>query len=185
MWAADQARCTRCGGTLSSRAPHSLQRVLAWWLAGFLAYIPANLYPMLITDTVKSKSASTIVGGVIELVHYHAYFVAGVVFLASVIIPISKFIAIAYVVLSIRFPRKANSHTLLKIHELVEFIGRWSMVDVFVVAILSALVHLGSVADIFPGVAAICFASSVICTMMAAISLDPRLIWDATEDLNQ
>lgn len=154
----------------------------AWWLAGLLAYIPANLYPMLITNTVGSKSTSTIVGGVIELIHYHAYFVASVVFFASVVIPGTKFFAIAFVALSIRYPRKSNSHFLHKVYEVVEFVGRWSMVDVFVVAILSALVHLGSVADIFPGIAAICFASSVICTMFAALSLDPRLIWDATED---
>ena len=180
VWDRDQTRCTQCGAKLSSRYPQSLQRVWAWWIAGLIAYIPANLYPMMITDTIAHKSAATIIEGVGELIHYHAYFVAGVVFFASVMIPTAKFVAIAYVAIAIRRARKRDEHMLHKLYEVVEFIGRWSMIDVFVVAILSALVHLGSVADIFPGIAAVCFALTVIFTMLSALSLDPRLIWDQT-----
>jgi paraquat-inducible protein A len=104
-----------------------------------------------------------------------------VVLVASVLIPVGKFIAIAYVAWAIRHPREADPHKLHILYEVVEFIGRWSMIDVFVVAILSALVHLGSVADIYPGIAAICFGATVIFTMLSALSLDPRLIWDAFE----
>ena len=176
-----QSRCTRCGSGLESRFRNSTQRVWAWWLAGLIAYIPANIYPMMITDTLVAKYSSTIVGGAIELINDGDALVGGVVLLASVMIPISKFIAIAWVMLAIRRPQRSNAHALHHLYEVVEFIGRWSMIDVFVVAILAALVHLGTVASIFPGVAAICFGSSVICTMLSALSLDPRLIWDAIE----
>lgn len=185
VWPHGPDRCLRCGSRLFSRYPNSMQRVWAWWFAGLIAYIPANLYPMLYTDVLASESASTIIGGVIELIHYKSYFVAAVVFFASVMIPISKFIAIAWIALTIRRPVSDKAHSLHLVYEVVEFIGRWSMIDVFVVAILSALVHLGAVADIHPGVAAICFAISVIFTMLSALSLDPRLIWDQTGDKNK
>lgn len=174
--------CARCHGRLHSRFPHSVQRTWAWWIAGLIAYVPANLYPMMITQTLVGTYKSTIVGGAMELVHAGELFVGGVILLASVVIPTGKFLAIAYVLLAIQFPRRINAHLLHKVYEVVEFIGRWSMVDVFVVAILSALVHLGTVAEIYPGIAAICFGSTVILTMISALSLDPRLIWDATEE---
>lgn len=179
VWPAGTEHCHRCGATLSSRVPHSLSHVWAWWIAGLIAYIPANLYPMLITSSLAHSGGSTIVGGVIELVHYESYFVAAVVFFASVMIPIAKFCAVAWLALAVRKAGRINGHMLHKTYEVVEFIGRWSMIDVFVVAILSALVHLGSVVDIYPGTAAICFGLSVIFTMLSALSFDPRLIWDA------
>ncbi|MCA8879264.1 MAG: paraquat-inducible protein A [Rhodobacteraceae bacterium] len=174
--------CPRCKGRLHSRFPHSLQRTWAWWIAGLITYVPANLYPMMIMDTFVTSYKSTIVGGAIELIHSGDAFVGLVVILASVVIPTSKFLAIAYVALALRNPRKVNPHLLHKVYEVVEFIGRWSMIDVFVVAILSALVHLGAVATILPGIAAISFGSTVIFTMFSALSLDPRLIWDTTEE---
>ncbi len=174
--------CPRCHGRLHSRFPHSLQRTWAWWIAGLIAYVPANLYPMMVTQTVVGTYKSTIVGGAMELIHHGDAFVGIVILLASVVIPAGKFLAIAYVLLAIQNPRRTNGHLLHKVYEIVEFIGRWSMIDVFVVAILSALVHLGSVAEIYPGIAAICFGSTVVLTMISALSLDPRLIWDATED---
>lgn len=178
VWPLDQTHCGRCGARMSSRYPNSMQRVWAWWIAGLIAYIPANLYPMLITDTLVSKGSNTIVGGVIELIHHHAYFVGGVVFFASVMIPCAKFASIALLALAIGRRAKLNAHSLHLLYEIVEFVGRWSMIDVFVVAILSALVHLGTVADIYPGIAAVSFALSVIFTMLSALSFDPRLIWD-------
>jgi paraquat-inducible protein A len=181
VWPQGRTRCGRCDSRLHSRFPNSLQRVWAWWLAGLVAYVPANLYPMLITDTVVSNSASTIIGGVIELFHHHAYFVGGVVFFASVVIPCSKFAAVALLALAIHRQHNTNGHGLHRLYEIVEFVGRWSMIDVFVVAILSALVHLGSVANIYPGIAAVSFALSVVFTMIAAISFDPRMIWDGLE----
>lgn len=173
--------CPRCGSALHSRIPASLQRVLAWLLVGLMCYIPANLLPMLRTRTFGRETDSTIVGGVIELAHHGAWDIAIVVFVASVVIPISKFTVIVYLVYSIRFRVALDVHTRVRLYEIVEFIGRWSMIDVFVVAILTALVQLGFIASINPGSAAVFFALSVAFTMLAAQSLDPRLIWDSTE----
>ncbi|SFT62492.1 paraquat-inducible protein A [Sedimentitalea nanhaiensis] len=183
VYRATQARCRRCGARLSSRDETSLQRVWAWWLAGLIAYIPANLYPMLKTTTMGHELSSTIVGGVIELIDYQSYSVAVIVFTASVVIPICKFIAIAFLAYSVQFRRGRGRGGLARQHlyEMVEFIGRWSMIDVFVVAILSSLVQFQFVASIHPGIAAVSFALSVAFTMLSAQSFDSRLIWDADE----
>ena len=171
-------RCRRCHSALTSRDEQSQQKVWAWLIAGIIAYIPANVYPMLRTRTLVEDTQSTIIGGVIELINYGNYGIAFVVFFASVMIPIGKFIAIIYLALSIRRHSLTDAHQRHRLYDIVEFIGRWSMIDVFVVAILSALVQLDAVATINPGIAAVSFALSVIFTMLAAQSFDPRLIWD-------
>lgn len=176
--------CRRCHARLESRDLMSLQRVWAWLLAGLIVYVPANLYPMLRTTQLYKTQDSTIVGGVVDLVHHGAYAIAAVVFIASVVIPVGKFIAIAYLAVLLKRPQKSNPHRLHKVHHAVELIGRWSMVDVFVVAILVALVQFGGVASIAPGLAAACFALSVVFTMLSAQAFDPRLIWDATDQEN-
>ncbi len=176
--------CPRCGGRLSSRDATAMQRVWAWWIVGLLFYIPANLYPMLLTRTAGLTAESTIVGGVIELAHYGAYGVAGIVFFASVIIPVGKFLAIGYLAVVVQRPHGKKPTTLLHLFEVVEWIGRWSMIDVFVVAILVALVQFNLVATINPGFAAICFALSVVFTMLSAISFDSRRIWDQIERIS-
>lgn len=173
--------CPRCGSALHQRVPYSLQRVLAWLAVGFLCYIPANLLPMLKTRTLGHELDNTIVGGVVELLHHGAWGVASIVFLASVLIPITKFVVILYLLYSIRFRVHLDIHTRIRLYEIVEFIGRWSMIDVFVVAILTALVQLGFLASINPGSAAVFFALSVAFTMLSAQALDPRLIWDSAE----
>lgn len=173
------AECTRCHATLHSRAPDSLQKVWAWLVAGMILFVPANVYPMLITNTLVENSESTIIGGVVELVEYESYGIAAVVFVASIIIPLGKFFVIGYLAISVQRQSKLNMHQRLHLFEAVEFIGRWSMIDVFVVAILSALVQLDTVASINPGIAAFSFALSVVFTMLSAQCFDPRLIWDA------
>lgn len=175
-------RCQRCGAALDQDGRGSLQAVWAWLLAGMVVYIPANLYPMLRTATLLEQSESTIVGGAIELFHHGAYGVAIIVFVASILIPIGKFLAIGYLAASLGRRSRLSAHQRHLLYEVVEFIGRWSMIDVFVVAILSALVQLGTVAIINPGIAAVSFALSVAFTMLSAQSLDPRLIWDADEN---
>ncbi len=175
------ATCPRCELPLHGRRPGSLEKVMAWWLAGLIAYIPANLYPMLRTTMLGHTKDSNIVGGVVDLVEHGALFVAAVVFLASVLIPVTKFIVIGYLVYSMRYRVTLSQHRRTMLYEAVEFIGRWSMVDVFVVAILTALVNLGFIVGFKPGTAAVFFALSVAFTMVSALSLDPRLIWDRTE----
>lgn len=144
-----------------------------------IAYIPANVYPMLLTSTLVERSESTIIGGVIELIHHGSIGIAIIVFVASVMIPIGKFVAIIYLAISVQRRSASNQHERHVAYEVVEFIGRWSMIDVFVVAILSALVQLNTIATINPGIAAVSFALSVIFTMLSAQSFDARLIWDA------
>ncbi|WP_128254019.1 paraquat-inducible protein A [Falsirhodobacter deserti] len=170
--------CTRCGAPLVSRDRHSLQRVWAWWIAGLIVYIPANLYPMLLTNTLGTRTRSTILGGVVELWAHGDLPVALIVFAASIVIPVGKFLAIAFLAMSINKRRFMSVHAQHRLFEVVEFIGRWSMIDVFVVAILASLVQFSFVASINPGIAAICFALSVIFTMKAALAFDPRTIWD-------
>ncbi|WP_298429630.1 paraquat-inducible protein A [uncultured Jannaschia sp.] len=176
--------CPRCGGGLSSRDRTSLQRVWAWALVGVLFYIPANIYPMLITSTVGRAQESTIVGGVIELFQHGAWGVASIVFFASVIIPVGKFVAIGYLAWIVRRPHGHSPGQLLHLFEVVEWIGRWSMIDVFVVAILVALVQFDLLATINPGIAAVCFALSVVFTMLSALSFDSRALWDQIEAIS-
>ena len=181
VWPADQQSCSRCHAPLVPPDRRCLQAVWAWLLAGMIFYIPANVLPMLRTQTlggVHGNSESTIIGGVIELIRYGSWGVAAIVFLASVVVPIGKFVAISWLALVVGRPATVeNAHHRLRVYEVVEFIGRWSMIDVFVVAILSALVQLGFVASIHPGPAAVSFALSVAFTMLSAQSFDPRLIW--------
>ncbi len=173
--------CTRCGSKLPTNGRAGLQPVWAWLIAGLIAYIPANLWPMLRTSVFGRTQESTIIGGVVELVEYGSYGVAFIVFLASVMIPIAKFIAIAYLAITLEGRTRLSTHDRMKLYEVVEFIGRWSMIDVFVVAILTALVQLDFAVAINPGIAAASFALSVAFTMLAAQSFDPRLIWDGPQ----
>lgn len=178
---AGTAHCPRCHGPLHSREPASLQRVWAWLAVGLIAYVPANLLPMMITTVTGRKLESTILGGVVDLMHHGAFLIAAIVFIASVVIPVSKFLTIAVLALSIEFRLPISVHARMKLYEAVEFIGRWSMVDVFVVAILTALIQMGFFASIRPGHAAVFFALSVAFTMISAQAMDPRLIWDSAD----
>lgn len=181
VWPEDVHKCKRCGAHLAPPDRRGLQAVWAWLLAGLIMYIPANLYPMMATQTlggIGGTGKHTIIEGVIELVHYGSYDIALVVFVASVVVPVAKFVIITWLAVVAGRPATADqAHTRLHLYEAVEFIGRWSMIDVFVVAITSALVQLGFVASIHPGPAAVCFALSVAFTMLSAQSFDPRLIW--------
>lgn len=177
VWPEGTQTCGRCGARLHPVSLGSLQRVWAWWFAGLICYIPANLYPMLRTQTIVGMQTNTIAGGALELAEHGSWAVAGIVFTASIMIPISKFAAIAYLATAVARERTPGGHRQLRLYDVVDFIGRWSMIDVFVVAILSSLVQLGFVASIHPGPAAVAFAMSVAFTMLSAQSFDPRLIW--------
>ena len=178
VWPMGRARCGRCGQRLASRDPASLQRVWAWWLAGVIAYVPANTLPMLHSRLLFDVHDSTIVGGAVQLATEGAWFVAGIVLFASVGIPVAKFVAIAWLALSVRVGAPSHHHRRQQLYEVVEFIGRWSMIDIFVVAITSALVQLNVLVYARPGPASIAFALSVVFTMLSARAFDSRLIWD-------
>lgn len=181
VWPMGTTICGRCGEKLQSRDPRSQSRVWAWWVAGVMAYIPANMLPMLSTRTLGSVSEDTIVGGAVTLAHHDALGVALVVLIASVAIPVAKFVLIAWLALSVNRVSRLSAERRTQIYEVVDYIGRWSMIDVFVVAILTALVQLSVIVSITPGPAAVSFAASVIFTMLAAQSFDSRLIWDGIE----
>ena len=170
--------CSRCGSRLHGRDEGSLQRVWAWLVVGLIAYVPANTYPIMAATQLFRTNESTIVGGVVDLVHHHAYAIAAIVFIASVIIPVGKFLAIGYLAWLLGRPGRQDPHRLHLLYEAVELIGRWSMIDVFVVAILAALVQFDVLASVKPGIAAACFALSVVFTMLSAQAFDPRMIWD-------
>ena len=148
-----------------------------------MAYVPANLYPMLVTRTFLGTEEGTIIGGAVDLALHGDYIVALVILLASVAIPLSKFVAVGFLALSVQRSWNGSALRRMQLYELVEFIGRWSMIDVFVVAIMVALVQLSVVVSITPGPAALAFAMSVIFTMLAAKSFDSRMIWDTVADL--
>lgn len=168
--------CQRCGSTLHLRKPHSLQRTWALTIAAIILYIPANLLPIMKADGIGGAGENTILSGVIMFWHHGAYPIAIVVFTASIIIPVLKLIAIIALCFSTR--RCAHPRTMTRVYRITELVGRWSMVDVFVVAILVAVVQLGSLMSIEPGPAALAFAGVVVLTMLAAMSFDPRLLWD-------
>ena len=178
VWPRGTATCGRCGSTLVSRDAKSLQRVWAFWLVGLMCYVPANLYPMLQTRTLLRVQEDTIVGGAIELMHHGAVGVALIILVASVVIPIAKFLAIAFLALSVQRASTVSNHQRQVLYEVVEYIGRWSMIDIFVVAIMSSLVQLNTLAAVNPGRASLFFALSVIFTMLSAQAFDSRMIWD-------
>ncbi len=181
VWPLGTAACARCGSRLVSRDPRSLSRVWAWWAAGVMAYVPANLWPMLETRTLIFTQDDTIISGAIELWLDGSVAIAVIILVASVGIPLAKFAAIAFLALSVRRGSRLRAARRMQLYEIVEYIGRWSMIDVFVVAILASLVQLNVVATIDPGPAALAFALSVIFTMLSAQAFDPRQIWDGIE----
>jgi paraquat-inducible protein A len=174
--------CPRCGAPLHVRQKHSLQQTLALLITATILYIPANLYPIMITDQLGSSEESTILGGVVLLVNMGSVPIATVIFIASVVVPLGKLLSMYYLVWSVRSKRPLRQRQRATLYRVTEFIGKWSMVDVFVVAILVALVHLGGLLVIRPGVAALSFAGVVMVTMVAAEIFDPRLIWDKLEE---
>jgi len=171
-------RCRRCRGTLHARIPHSLQRTWAFLVVGMMAYVPANLLPIMDTQSFSGNSRDTIMSGVMTLVDQGSPGVATVVFVASICIPVAKFVFIAGIATSLHLRWAMSPHVRHRLHTVTELIGRWSMIDVFVVAVLAALIQLGAILTIAPGPGINAFALSVVFTMFSALSLDARLIWD-------
>jgi paraquat-inducible protein A len=163
----------------------SIQRTLALLITASLLYIPANLYPIMYTDQLGTTEASTILGGVVLLINLGSAPVALVIFIFSVLVPSGKLMAMFYLVWTVERHSPLNPRQRSVMYRITEFIGKWSMVDVFVVSILVALVHLSGILVIRPGIAALSFAGVVIVTMLAAESFDSRLIWDNMEERNR
>ena len=176
------AKCPRCGAGLHVRAPDSLQRTTALLITACVLYIPANVLPIMTTAQLGSSIDSTILGGVVLLMQMGSYPVAAVIFIASVLVPLGKLFIIAYLLWSTARRHRTSHRQRTTLYRITEFIGRWSMTDVFVVTVLVALIHLGGLLVITAGAAAVAFGGVVIVTMLAAESFDPRLIWDELGD---
>jgi paraquat-inducible protein A len=170
--------CPRCHSVLHARKPRSLQWTLALLATAIVLYIPANILPIMVTESLGQETYSTILGGVILLWSMGSYPVALVIFVASVLVPMVKMLAITWLCWSVHTKRPHHRRGRTRLYRLTEFIGRWSMVDVFVVAILVALIRMGKLMSVYPGSAALAFAGVVILTMLSAMHFDPRLLWD-------
>lgn len=173
------AACPRCGFTLRDRKPNSLARTWAFGIAALILYIPANVYPVLTVIRLGSGQTSTILGGAQELLEMGEWPLALLVFFASIAVPVLKLAGLTILLLTThaRYGDRLRDRTIL--YRIVDAIGRWSMIDVFMISILVALVQFGAVATVRPGPGSIAFAGVVVLTMFAAGSFDPRLMWDA------
>ena len=176
--AQEHARCFRCHADVHIRSPQSLQRCWALVIASVITFIPANTLPIMTVSYFGSGSPDTILSGIVTLIKLNMVPVAIVVFIASFVVPLTKILGLIILLITVtRYSRVQPRHRTI-MFRWVEFLGKWSMLDVFVVAIMSAVVNLGFITSIQPGKGAAAFAITVILTMFAAHAFDPRLIWD-------
>jgi len=177
----DDPRCPRCDTHLHTRKPDSINRTWALVIAAAVLYVPANYYPVLTVMQFGAGSPSTIIGGVEELVASGMYPLAALVFFASIAIPMLKLIGLVVMLVTTQTGRSEWLRDRTRLYHIVRAIGRWSMIDIFMEALLGALVSFGSVITIEPGIGAVAFCGVVILTILAAETFDPRLMWDAAQ----
>ncbi|ALR76230.1 membrane integrity-associated transporter subunit PqiA [[Enterobacter] lignolyticus] len=176
--------CPRCQTKGTARRKHSLQWTMALLMTSIILYLPANIMPIMITDLLGNQLPSTIIAGVILLWSEGSYPVAMVIFIASIMVPTLKMLAIGWLCWNANGNGERDSERMHLIYEVVEFVGRWSMIDVFVIAVLSALVRMGGLMNIYPAMGAVMFALVVVMTMFSAMTFDPRLLWDREPESN-
>ena len=173
-----QTHCSRCHSRVRLRQRSSIQNTIALLLAATLLYIPANLLPIMRTVSFGETIDSTIISGLVLMWQDGAYPVALIILVASVIVPVAKILVMFWLCYLTAIPQHRRQRYSSQIYRLVDWVGRWSMVDVLVVAIMAALVRFDLLMSVYPGVGALVFAAVVILTMLAALSFDPRLLWD-------
>lgn len=178
-----EKKCPRCVTPVTVRNPLNLQKTLALILTAALLYIPANLYPIMTTVFLNNPEPATIIGGVVLLIHHGSYPIALVIFVASVFIPLAKLATLTVLTWVVKRRAKFSQISFTRVYAITEFLGKWSMVDVFVVAILVALVQLDGVMEIRPGPGALFFSAMVITSMLAAHTFDPRQLWDIEQEV--
>ncbi|NVZ61285.1 paraquat-inducible protein A [Pseudomonas gingeri] len=178
---ANEQVCTRCGALVHPRRPNSLMRTWALLLTSAILYIPANVLPIMTVSSLGKGDPDTIMSGVITLVQHGMFPIAAVVFVASILVPTFKLVGIALLLFSVQRHQPLSARQRIIMYRFIEFIGRWSMLDIFVIAILVAVVNFGRIASVEANLGAVAFASVVVLTMLAAVTFDPRLIWDNTE----
>lgn len=173
-----EGECPRCGAVVEFRKPDSLQRTWALLIAAAVCYLPANALPVMTTTTAQGPESDTILQGVVLLWSPTGWPLSLIVLVASVMIPCAKIAALAYLLFSVQKKSIRNNQQRIRLYRTVEFVGRWSMVDVFVDAFTAALVQLQPLMSVAPAPGLLFFAAVVVLTMLAAESFDPRLIWD-------
>jgi paraquat-inducible protein A len=176
------SRCPRCGTSLHRRKPDSVARTWALVVAAAILYIPANLLPIMETSSLFDSQEDTILSGVIFLWKSGSWMVASIVFTASIVVPMFKLIALALLLISVQRRTAWRPEQRTKLYRLVDFVGRWSMLDIYVVTVLVGLVQLQTLAFIRAGPASVAFGGVVVLTMFAALTFDPRLIWDSASN---
>ena len=183
--AAGATRCSRCGFALHARKPQSLQRTTAYLMAAMVLYVPANTLPIMGTSSaIAGRESHTILGGIIELWHTGSWDLALIVFIASIAVPILKIVALALLVITAHRRSRWRQAERASLYRLIETVGHWSMLDVFVVVLLVGMVRFGAFASVEPAAGLLAFGAVVVLTMLASASFDPRLIWPepATDD---
>ncbi|MFL9668805.1 paraquat-inducible protein A [Variovorax sp. AB1(2024)] len=174
--------CGRCGTRLHTRKPQSLNRTWAFLIAACMMYIPANLLPVMITRTLFGAQYDTILSGVIYFWVSGAYGLAAIVFIASFLVPLFKLAVLLLLVVLAQRGSTWRQRERARLYHIIEVIGRWSMLDVFVVSLLTGLVQIQGFAVITAGVGIAAFGSVVVLTMLASLSFDPKLTWDSKEE---
>jgi paraquat-inducible protein A len=170
--------CPRCHASVHLRKPASLLRTWIFLIVSYILYIPANMLPILDTRSLLESADSTIMNGVILFWNSGSWFIAALIFFASIVVPITKLLALTLLAASVHRQSAWQPYQRTRMYRLVEFIGRWSMLDIYVVALSVSLVQLGTLASMRADWGAACFGGVVVLTMMAAHAFDPRLIWD-------
>lgn len=173
--------CPRCGAALHARKPNSVARTWAYMIAALVFYIPANLLPVMNTHMLGSGADSTIMTGVVEFWEAGAWDIASIIFIASIAVPATKFVAITLLLVTVQRGSQWACKQRSKLYRFVEVIGYWSMLDVIVVALVAALVKFQALADIEPRPGILFFGLVVVFTMLSAMSFDPRLIWETRQ----
>jgi paraquat-inducible protein A len=164
---------------LIPRKQDSVARTWALAITALILYIPANLYPVLTVIQLGSDYPSTILGGVRDLVDVGEWPLAALVFFASLVVPVMKMVGLAILLIGIHVRSKRRRRDRTRLYRIIDRIGRWSMIDIFMLSLLVALLQFGSIVSVHPGIGAVAFVSVVILTMLAARTFEPRLIWDA------
>jgi paraquat-inducible protein A len=170
-------RCPRCAHTLHARKPLSVQRTLAWLSVALVLYVPANLLPVMTTISLLGRDSHTIGSGIVELWSTGSHELALIVFIASIVVPLGKIATLALLSLTAQRASRWRQRERAVLYRLVETVGHWSMLDVFVVVLLVGMVRFGAVATVEPEPGLLAFGAVVVATMLAASSFDPRLIW--------
>lgn len=181
----DKQHCLHCHGLLHGRKPNSIQHSWAYLIAACVMYVPANVMPIMVTNTLVMTDQSTIMEGVVLFWVSQEKFIATIIFIASFVVPLMKILSLFILLITTQRGSILGLKPRTRLYQMLEMVGRWSMLDVFVVALMVGIVHMPGFATIKPGFGIIAFGTVVVLTMLASMSFDPRLLWDAMHKVDE